>query len=74
MIPVLIFAPSLVSFFNSKPEVVTYGIMLLRYLSPFYVLCCVNQIYAGALRGSGNGRAPMVIMLFSFVLFRQAYL
>lgn len=74
MIPVLIFAPSLVAFFNSKPEVVTYGIMLLRYLSPFYVLCCVNQIYAGALRGSGNGRAPMVIMLFSFVLFRQGYL
>lgn len=73
-IPVMFFAPQLVSFFNSKPEVVAYGAMLLRWMSPFYVLCCVNQIYAGALRGSGNGRVPMVIMLFSFVLFRQCYL
>ena len=71
---VLIFAPYLVVFFNDKPEVVEYGTLLLRYISPFYLLCCINQIYAGALRGSGNSRAPMVIMLFSFVLFRQIYL
>ena len=32
------------------------------------------QIIGGALRGSGNGRAPMIIMLLSFVVFRQAYL
>jgi Na+-driven multidrug efflux pump len=48
--------------------------MLLRLLSPFYVLCCFNQIYAGALRGAGNTRAPMVIMLCSYVVFRQIYL
>ncbi len=74
MVPVLIFTPQLVAFFNSKPEVVDYGVMLLRWLSPFYVLCCFNQIYSGALRGSGNGKVPMVIMLLSFVCFRQVYL
>lgn len=74
MIPVLFFTPQLVAFFNSKPEVVDYGVMLLRWLSPFYVLCCFNQIYSGALRGSGNGKVPMVIMLLSFVCFRQVYL
>ncbi len=74
MVPVILFAPYLVTFFNSKPEVVEYGTMFLHYLTPFYVLCCVNQIYAGALRGAGNSRAPMVIMLSAFVLFRQAYL
>ena len=68
------FAPHLVGFFNDKPEVVTYGSMLLRLLSPFYVLCCVNQIYAAALRGAGNSRIPMIIMLTSFVCFRQIYL
>ena len=41
---------------------------------PFYILCCFNQIYSGALRGAGNTRAPMVIMLASFVVFRQIYL
>lgn len=74
MIPVLIFAPSLVAFFNDKPAVVAYGTMFLRYISPFYVLCCFNQVYSGALRGAGNTRAPMVIMLSSFVVFRQIYL
>jgi Na+-driven multidrug efflux pump len=74
MIPVMIFAPYFVMFFNPKAAVVAHGAMLLRLISPFYVLCCINQILAGALRGSGNTRAPMVILLFSFVFFRQAYL
>ena len=74
MIPVMIFAAPVVSFFNAKSEVVAYGSMLLRLLSPFYVLCCFNQIYSGALRGAGNTRAPMIIMLSSFVAFRQVYL
>ena len=73
-IPVVIFAAPIVSFFNSKPEVVTCGAMLLRWLSPFYVLCSFNQIYSGALRGAGNTRAPMFIMVGSFVVFRQIYL
>ena len=34
----------------------------------------MNQVYSGALRGAGDSRAPMIIMLFSFVLFRQIYL
>ena len=74
MLPVILFAPSLVAFFNNKPEVIEYGTLMLRWLSPFYVLCCVNQIYSGALRGAGDSRAPMVILLCSFVFFRQAYL
>ena len=72
--PVLYFAPEIVAFFNDKEEVVSYGAMLLRWLSPFYVLCCFNQVYSGALRGAGNSKAPMVIMLCTFVAFRQVYL
>lgn len=68
------FAPRLVEFFNKDAAVIEYGTLFLRYLTPFYVLCCLNQIYTGALRGAGNSRAPMVIMLASFVLFRQCYL
>ena len=74
MIPLITFASPLVAFFNSKPQVIEYGTLLLRWMTPFYVLCCFNQIYAGALRGSGNSKAPMFIMLFSFVFFRQCYL
>ena len=74
LVPVLLLAPDLTAFFNSKAEVVSYGALLLRLLSPFYFFFCINQIYSGALRGAGNSRMPMFIMLGSFVVFRQIYL
>ena len=74
MVPVIVFAPALVRFFNGTPEVITYGTLFLRMMSPFYVLTCVNQILAGSLRGAGDSKTPMFIMLGSFVLFRQIYL
>lgn len=74
MVPVMIFAPQIVAFLNDKAEVIANGTLFLRVLTPFYLLCCFNQIYASALRGAGNSRASMFIMLSSFVLFRQIYL
>lgn len=74
MIPVMIFAPGLTAFFNAKAEVVEYGTLFLRWITPFYLLCCINQIYSGVLRGAGNSRIPMMVMLCSFVVFRQIYL
>ena len=74
MAPVVAFAPHLVRFFNDTPEVIEFGTLFLRMMSPFYVLCCVNQILAGSLRGAGDSRTPMIIMLGSFVVFRQIYL
>ena len=74
MVPVLFFAEPLVTFFNDNPAIVENGALFLRLMSPFYVFCCVNQIYAGALRGAGDSKAPMFIMLGCFVVFRQIYL
>lgn len=74
MIPVLFFAKPLVTFFNDNPEIVKNGALFLRLMSPFYVFCCINQIYAGALRGAGDSKAPMFIMVGCFVVFRQIYL
>lgn len=74
MVPVLIAAPALVTFFNRKAEVIAYGSLFLRVISPFYLVMCIYQVYAGALRGAGNSRVPMIIMLASFVAFRQCYL
>ena len=74
MIPVLLFAPYIVKFFIQEPAVVEYGTLFLRWMTPFYLLCAFNQIYSGALRGAGDTKAPMIIMLTSFVAFRQLYL
>ena len=71
IIPIIIFAPLWASIFNAIPDVVKNSALLLRYFSPFYVCCCVNQVLSAALRGSGNTKAPMIIMLCTFVGFRQ---
>ena len=74
MIPLLIFAPQMVYLFNQEAEVIRYGTLFLYLLSPFYILCCVNQVYSNTLRGAGDTKNPMFIMLGSFVVFRQIYL
>ncbi len=68
------FAPFIVSLFNRDAEVLRYGVLFMRLnciFDPFNVL---NQTHAGALRGVGDSRTPMLIMLGSFVVFRQIYL
>ena len=72
----MIFAPVLVRFLNKEAgeTVINYGTVIIRMLSPFYVFPCVNQIFSGALRGSGNSRVPMIVSLSSFVVFRRLYL
>lgn len=74
LIPVMLFSRQIVGFFNSKEEVIHYGSMLMLWLTPFHIFGCFNQVYTGAMRGAGNTKAPMIIMLTSFVLFRQLYL
>lgn len=74
MIPVMIFAPQIAGVFNGDPEIVRTATLLLRCITPFYLFCSVNQIFSAALRGAGNSRTPMLIMLFSFIGVRQVYL
>ena len=69
-----ILAPQAIGLFNKDPEVLRFGTLFLRMIGPLDFLVCFNQCYAGALRGMGEARAPMIIMLGSFVFFRQLYL
>ncbi len=74
IVPLMLFARPLISMFNQDPDVLYYGELFIRIISPFYLLCTVNQIYASALSGAGDTVIPVSIMLCSFVLFRQIYL
>lgn len=74
MFPVIALAPALASLFNKDPDVLAYGVRFIRLMMPFYFAICFNQIYANALRGAGNSKAPMIIMMGSFIVFRQIYL
>ena len=69
-----IFTPQIVMLFNREPEIVRLGTLFLRMNCMFDVLCCTNQLQASVLRGIGDAKTPMFIMIGSFVGFRQLYM
>lgn len=71
---VMSFSRTLLTMFTQEEDVLEYGRRFIMIISPFYLLLCFNQIFAGALRGIGIARAPVIVMLGSFVFFRQLYL
>lgn len=74
IIPIWFFATPLVSLFNRDPEVLKYGTLIIRLLMPFYVAICFNQVLSSTMQGAGNTKMPVIIMLCSFIVFRQIYL
>ena len=74
MMPVMAAAPMLATLFTKDPEVIAYGVRFIRLMMPFYVAISFNQILSNALRGAGNSVVPMILMMSSFIVFRQIYL
>ncbi len=68
------FAPDAVRLFSPEPSVIRYGVLFIRVNSAFLFFNCMCHVMAGSLRGRGDSRGPMVIMLFSYVGIRQVYL
>jgi len=69
-----IFAPTLIGFFNSDPEVIKYGVMHARTTSLFFFLLAISHCLAGILRGAGKTDVPMFVMLISWCLIRISYI
>ena len=69
-----IFAPYIARLFNQDAAVLGFAVLFIRLNSFFDPINSTDQIQAGALRGVGDSRSPMIIMLMSFVVFRQIYL
>ena len=73
-VPLFAFAPPLIAFFNDKAEVVEFGAFILRLMVCFYAFFGVSTVCTSAIRGSGNSRTPLIIILSSYVGFRQVYM
>ena len=69
-----VIAPAAVQMFSPDREVIRYGAMFIRTNAFFLLFNGVAQVLAGALRGRGDSRGPMIIMLANFVVVRQIYL
>lgn len=70
----VLFKDQLLTLFTNDPLVIQYGSRFIGIIAPFYFCACFNQTFAGAMRGIGKAKVPMIVMLSSFVLFRQIFL
>lgn len=69
-----IFAPYLISIFNSDPEVVSFGATQARVESPFFFALAFSHCIAGILRGAGKSKVPMMVMLLCWCVIRVTYI
>ena len=69
-----LFTTELVSLFNSDENIIRCGVLLLRFISPFYLFCCFIQVLMGSVSGIGRTFTPMIILVTSFIGARQLYL
>ncbi len=69
-----LFAAPAVRMFSPDQSVIEYGVLFIRANCFFLLFNCVNHVLAGALRGRGDSKGPMIIMLLAFVGIRQVYL
>ncbi len=60
--------------FNRDPEVLAFGSLFVLTQVPLQIFNMIPQIYAGALRGEGDSKSSMYIMVLSYVVLRQIYL
>ncbi len=68
------FGDQVVGIFSSDPEVMAYGVEIMKIMLPLYFLLGLTLIYAGAMRGFGEAVPPMLAMTGSFVVLRQIFL
>lgn len=69
-----IFAPQLISLFDSTPEVVALGVQQARTATLFYALLAFSHAVAAVCRGAGKAVVPMAIMLSVWCVLRIIYI
>lgn len=69
-----IFAGPVTAIFSKDSDVIYFGALFVQTNIFFLLANCINHTLAGALRGRGDSKGPMIIMLVCFVAVRQIYL
>lgn len=70
----LLLAPQLMRVFSRDPEVIAYGVSMMRTIVPFYFLISLTQSMAGALRGAGKSVFPMAVIMLCWCGLRVLWI
>ncbi len=69
-----IFAPQIISAFNSSPDVILYGSGRMHTASAFYFLVGFSHVSSAVMRGVGKPNVPMIVMLVCWCAVRVVVL
>ena len=67
-------APYLMQIFTKEADVIAFGVQYSKIDSLFYFALGLSHMGAAILRGAGRTKAPMMIFLFDWCLFRITYI
>ncbi len=64
------YADTLMGVFTNDIGIVLKGKQMIQTIVPFYILYGINQVIGGVMRGYGNSKSPMWVVLIATCLFR----
>ncbi len=67
-------APAVIRLFTSDAPVIAQGVQFIRINFLFITANVIDNVMMSTMRGYGDSRGPMIIMMSTHVLFRQLYL
>lgn len=71
---ITLLAEPCLALFNPDPQVIAYGAGMARRVAPFLILPGFSHAMAGALRGFGQAKIPMISLLVTWCLMRVAWI
>lgn len=67
------FAPTLISIYNTDPQVIAYGTERLRIMGTTGIICALMDVVAGSLLGMGRPILPTVVTMLGICAFRTLW-
>ncbi len=71
---VILLAEPCFEVFTKSETVVSYACNMAYYMVPFYFMLAAARVYTGAISGTGNSIAPMIINILFMCVFRVIFL
>ena len=71
---VAFFGKYLLRIYSSSPDVITAGVLRLKYICIVYFLCGIMDVLVGILRGLGKSITPMIVSLMGACVFRLVWI
>jgi len=71
---IFLFAPTLISGFDSSPDVIYYGVQRARICAFFFCFLAYSHVVASFFRGLGKTIVPMMVMLICWCVIRVSIL